>query len=111
MLQRLNAYRLMWVFVYFDLPSVTKKEKKRYRIFKSGLEENGFQMLQYSIYVRHCTSREMAEVHKKRVKKMLPVQGHIVVHYITDKQFAMMEVYHSAKKRKQESPPGQLTLF
>ena len=112
MLNRLNAYRIMWLFVYFDLPSVTKKEKKRYRIFHDNLEKDGFRMLQYSIYIRHCMSREDAEKHKKRVKGFLPPEGHVIIHYVTDKQFGMMENYYSTKLIVNEKEDnGQLLIF
>jgi len=72
---------------------------------------DGFSMFQFSIYVRHCASRENAEVHIKRVKKSLPEKGHVGILTITDKQFGMMEIFYG----KKESPPGpipqQLELF
>lgn len=102
----------MWVFVYFDLPTVTKKEKKAYRLFREGLEKDGFHMLQFSIYIRHCKSRENAEVHKKRVKSMLPPDGFVIIHMITDKQFGMMETYSSVPQRDDKNDQyEQLTLF
>lgn len=111
-LNRLNAYRIMWVFVYFDLPTKTKKERKQYAIFRDRLEKDGFRMLQYSVYVRHCTSRENAEMHKNRVKKILPPQGHVIIHIITDKQFSMMENYYNTKKeKKKDTQDNQLTIF
>ena len=114
-LSRLNSYRIMWVFVYFDLPTTTKKDRKEYTKFKDRLEKDGFMMLQYSVYIRHCTSRENAEMHKKRVKSVLPPMGHIIVHFITDKQFGMMEVYFNTKKQKKtektQEKYTQLTIF
>lgn len=111
-LSRLNAYRVMWVFVYFDLPTVTKKERKEYTKFKDKLDKNGFNMLQYSIYIRHCMSREDAEKHKNRVKKFLPPQGHVIIHFVTDKQFGMMETFFNTKKHKPDAEEhGQLTIF
>lgn len=112
MLNRLNAYRIMWVFVYFDLPTKTKKERKNYQIFRNNLEKDGFNMLQYSIYIRHCTSRENAVMHKKRVIKFLPPFGHVIIHFITDKQFGMMENYYNTNKSKnQDKNDGQLSIF
>ncbi len=54
-------------------------------------------MFQFSIYLRHCASRENADVHIKRVKKILPEQGHVGIMTITDKQFGMMEIFHGQK--------------
>ena len=111
-LSRLNAYRVMWIFVYFDLPTTTKKERKEYTKFKARLDNGGFTMLQYSVYIRHCMSRENAEMHKKRIKKILPPEGHVIIQTITDKQFGMMETFFNTKKQKKEKVENtQLTIF
>lgn len=68
---RLNQYRVVWVFVFFDLPTDTKKDRKNYARFRKNLIMDGFTMLQFSIYVRHSSSRENAEVHIRRVKSFL----------------------------------------
>ena len=54
----LNAYRIMWILVFFDLPTETKLERKRYAQFRENLLKDGFGMFQFSIYIRHCSSRE-----------------------------------------------------
>lgn len=69
---RFNAYRIMWVLVLFDLPTDTKKYRKAYSVFRKKLLQDGFQMFQFSIYMRHCPSRENADVHIKRVKVSTP---------------------------------------
>ena len=74
---RLNEYRIMWVMVLFDLPTETKKEKKAYSDFRKKMLKDGFAMFQFSIYLRHCPSRENADVHIKRVKAFLPPKGHV----------------------------------
>lgn len=71
-MERLNEYRIMWVLVFFDLPTETKKQRKSANDFRRNLLKDGFVMFQYSIYMRHCPSKENAEVHQQRVKKMLP---------------------------------------
>lgn len=109
--ERLNAYRIMWVFVYFDLPTVTPAERKIYSRFRKYLLTDGFRMIQYSIYARHCNSRENAEVHKKRVKGKLPEKGHVILFEITDRQFGMMEFFFGAKKEEPPETPQQLELF
>ncbi len=108
---RLNAYRIMWVLVFFDLPTETKKDRKIYSKFRKDLLQDGFAMFQFSIYLRHCASMENAEVHKKRVKKILPEKGHIGIMTITDKQFGMMEIYQGTKPSEIGNIPQQLELF
>ena len=65
---RLNAYHIMWLFVFFDLPVTTKKERKLATKFRKEIMEDGFTMMQFSVYMRHCASYESLQVHKKRVK-------------------------------------------
>ena len=76
-MERFSEYRIMWVLVFFDLPTETKKEKKMSADFRKRLLADGFTMFQFSIYIRHCASRENAEVHIKRVKSILPEKGHV----------------------------------
>lgn len=101
----------MWIFVFFDLPTETKRDTYNYRRFVAGLEKDGFSRFQWSIFVRHCPSRENMQVHIKRVKSILPPKGHIALLHITDKQFGMMELYVSQKKEKLPPIPQQLELF
>ena len=110
-LENLNKYRILWVFVYFDLPTTTKKERKEYTKFRKGLLQDGFGMIQYSIYARHCSSRENAEVHKKRVKRALPPKGDVIIFEITDAQFGRMEFFHGIKTTDRPNVPQQLELF
>lgn len=108
---RLNAYRIMWVLVFFDLPTETKKERRDASLFRKYMVKDGFSMFQFSIYMRHCASRENAQVHIKRVKQQLPDKGHVGIMQITDKQFSEIELFFCAKKREVESGPQQLELF
>ena len=111
MFQRFNAYRIMWVLVFFDLPTETKKERKVYARFRKDIMADGFNMFQFSIYLRHCPSRENAEVHIQRVKKMLPSKGHVGIMSITDKQFGMMEIFRGKELTEAPETVQQLELF
>ncbi len=111
MYNRLNQYRILWAFVFFDLPSSTKKDRRNYSRFRKDLQRDGFTMLQYSIYVRHCNSRENAAVHIKRVQNILPPKGEVIVFTLTDKQFGMMEFFRGAKEADRPDTPQQLELF
>ena len=108
---RLNKYRSMWVLVFFDLPTETKKERKAASGFRKDLLEDGFNMFQFSIYMRFCASRENSAVHIKRTKNVLPKKGKVCIMQITDKQFGMMELFHGIKAVEPDSPNSQLQLF
>lgn len=101
----------MWVLVFFDLPTETKKERKIYAQFRKKLIEDGFAMFQFSIYIRHCPSRDNADVHIKRVKTVLPPAGRVGILCITDKQFGQMELFFGRKVEKTVAPVMQLELF
>jgi len=110
-MERFSEYRIMWVLVLFDLPTETKKEKKAYTDFRKKLVNDGFTMFQFSIYLRHCPSKENAEVHIKRVKAFLPEAGQVGVLCITDKQFGQMELFQGKKEKEVSTPYQQLELF
>ena len=108
---RLNKYRILWILVFFDLPTETKKERSVASKFRKEIMRDGFAMFQFSIYLRHCSSRENADVHIKRVKKLLPEKGHIGIMTVTDKQFGMMELFYGKKETALPATPQQLELF
>ncbi|KAA6328523.1 CRISPR-associated endoribonuclease Cas2 [termite gut metagenome] len=110
-MNRFSEYRIMWIFVFFDLPTETKKEKKAYMDFREKLQRDGFTMFQFSIYLRHCASRENADVHVKRVKSILPEKGEIGILCVTDKQFGSMELFIGKKEMSVSTPEQQLELF
>lgn len=110
-MERLSEYRIMWVLVFFDLPTETKKERKVYSDFRKRLLDDGFTMFQFSIYLRHCPSQENADVHIRRVKNILPEKGQIGILSITDKQFGKMELFHGKREEPVSTPYQQLELF
>lgn len=101
----------MWVIAMFDLPTDTPKARKAYSQFRKTLLEDGFTMMQYSVYTRHCASIDNAEVHVKRMGDRVPTKGEVRFLTITDRQFARIRVFWG-KKRQQSAPsPSQLELF
>lgn len=108
---RLDQYRILWVFVFFDLPTETKKDRRNYARFRKNLKLDGFTMMQFSIYARHSSSSENAEVHIRRVKSFLPPEGEVIIFTLTDKQFGMMEFYQGKKRETGPDTPQQLEMF
>ena len=111
MTERFSEYQIMWIFVFFDLPTETKSDRKKYAEFRKQLLRDGFTMFQFSIYLRHCPSRENADVHIKRVKNFLPKEGYVGILTITDKQFGQMELFRGCQRMKHDAPTQQLELF
>ena len=109
--ERLNAYHIMWLFVMFDLPVLTKKERKDAALFRKNLEKDGFTMHQFSVYIRYCGSLESAQVHIKRVKGFTPEKGHASVLSITDKQYSNIIHIWGAIEKKNEANPIAIGVF
>ena len=101
----------MWVLVFFDMPTETPKDRKNYSKFRKSILADGFQMFQFSMYIRHCSSRENAEVHLRRVKSILPPKGHIGIMCVTDKQFGDMEIFYGREEAATPPVAQQLELF
>lgn len=101
----------MWVITMFDLPTDTKAARRSYTKFREYLLEQGFMMLQFSVYARPCLSDEIAEALEKRVKGSLPDDGEVRIVSFTDKQFARMKVFHGKIRAATEKMPQQLSIF
>ena len=83
----LSGYRLMWMMVLFDLPVLTKQERKDATKFRKFLLDQGFDMCQLSVYMRFCAGKEQAETYTRRVQSALPPSGNVQIIYFTDKQY------------------------
>jgi len=106
-----GGMQTMWVIVLFDLPTEDKKMRRDYTHFRKFLLEDGFVMMQYSVYMRHSSSNENAQVHINRVKACLPPDGEVRIIKITDKQFGRIEVFYGKKRQRIEKEPEQLSFF
>lgn len=101
----------MWVLVFYDLPTETKKQRKAAARFRKDIMKDGFTMFQFSIYIRHCASKENADVHVNRVRAILPEAGTIGILCVTDKQFGAMELFYGTKEHIKTYGHQQLELF
>ncbi|MFA9392046.1 MAG: CRISPR-associated endonuclease Cas2 [Prolixibacteraceae bacterium] len=108
---RLNAYHIMWLFVFFDLPVTTKKERKDASRFRKELLKDGFSMMQFSVYNRHCASKESAQVHLNRVKSSVPEKGLVSILSVTDKQYGTITNFWGRKSKALAAGPQQLEMF
>lgn len=108
---RFSEYRIMWVMVFFDLPTETPHQRKIYSQFRKFLLADGFTMFQFSIYARHCPSKENADVHIKRVCEELPQEGKVCVMTITDKQFGNIKIFEGRTAAQPAVAAIQLDLF
>lgn len=108
---RLNQYRSMWILVFYDLPTNTKAQRKVASNFRKKLLKDGFNMFQFSIYLRFCPSRENARVHINRTINNLPKLGTVGILQVTDKQFEMIQIFRGQSEVEPDKPSQQLELF
>jgi CRISPR-associated protein Cas2 len=101
----------MWVIAMFDLPTDTPKARKAYARFRKELISDGFSMMQYSVYTRHCASIENAETHIGRMGSRVPAAGEVRFLTLTDRQFGRTRVFSGGKRGSAGPTPSQLELF
>ena len=104
--------KFMRIIVFFDLPVVKKKDRKIYAQFRRFLLNDGYDMLQFSVYSRLCNGTDMTNKHMKRLVSELPSKGSIRCLTVTEKQYEEMKFLvgkPSVKERKVNT--NQLSLF
>ncbi|WP_434580676.1 CRISPR-associated endonuclease Cas2 [Sulfurimonas sp. NW15] len=110
----MSSFRVMWLMIMFDLPTKSKKDKKRYHWFHKELEKEGYMMLQYSVYGKIFASSDSAKYGKKRIKDFVDrniKHGNIRILMFTDKQFSSMEIIIGEESIEEKNEPKQLLLF
>lgn len=107
----LSGYRLMWMTVMFDLPVVEKAERKAATEFRNSLLDMGFEMSQFSVYMRFCTSSAQVDTYCKRVESALPQGGKVNILQFTDKQYERIVSFHGKAKQPANKTPDQFDLF
>jgi len=101
----------MWLYVMFDLPVGTRSERKAATEFRKFLLDQGFEMAQFSVYLRFAESKEAAETYIGRIRQSLPSKGKVHIVTITDKQYANARIFSGRKSERRSGNPDQLALF
>lgn len=101
----------MWLMVFFDLPVGTKAERRYATRFRNFLKDDGYLMLQWSVYARICRAEDAIEKHITRVKKSLPAKGNVRTLQITDKQYGRMKLLVGESTKSERVAPQQLVLL
>ena len=85
--KKLSPYRMGWILVMFDLPVLTKAQRRTATDFRNALLEDGFFMVQFSVYTRSCPDVDRMEKHAGRLKKLMPAAGNVRLLFLTDAQW------------------------
>jgi CRISPR-associated protein Cas2 len=107
----LSGYRIMWMLVMFDLPVVSKPERKAATAFRNGLLDMGFEMTQFSVYARFCTSATQIDTYCRRIEEDLPDGGKVNILQFTDKQYERIICFRGKEKQAANKSPDQFDLF
>jgi CRISPR-associated protein Cas2 len=71
----------------FDLPTITSIDRRNYRQFRKHLTNDGFIMMQESIYTCILIDRQAADLLEKKISLYAPKKGLIQTMIITEKQY------------------------
>lgn len=102
----------MRLMVFYDLPVVSKTDRRRYAKFHKFLLRDGYDMIQFSIYGRICNGQDAVEKHVTRLMANLPPDGSVRCMQVTEKQYADIKVLVGRKREKEDKKYAkQLSFF
>jgi CRISPR-associated protein Cas2 len=107
--EKLSPYRMGWMLVMFDLPVGTKSQRRSATEFRNALLEDGFFMVQFSIYARSCPDQDRLEKHAARIQRLVPESGNVRALFLTDAQWTR-GICISGKDYQRGHPPDQIDM-
>ena len=81
----------MRILIFFDLPTETSKDRKNYSKFRKFLINEGFIMMQESVYSKLTLNNSVTSSIREKIVKNKPPKGIVQMLVITEKQFGSME--------------------
>lgn len=82
------SYRFMRMLVFFDLPTITQQDRREYRKFRKFLINEGYIMMQESIYSKLLLNSTAVNLMQSRLEKGKPKKGLVQSLIITERQFS-----------------------
>lgn len=107
----INGRKLMWMMVMFDLPTETPAQRKSANKFRNFLLNEGFEMVQFSVYVQFTGTLENSQKYVNSIKKNNPQYGDINILFFTDKQFSNIIHIENRVDKVLRAEPSQFELF
>lgn len=102
----------MRLLVFFDLPMMTKAEKRAYVQFRKFLLNDGYDMIQWSVYGRIINGKDAEAKHLQRLADNLPPAGSVRSMTVTEKQYAGMRLLVGMPLfQEKKVPASQMLLF
>ena len=94
----MSGFRFMRMVVFFDLPVLTVEDRRVYSRFRKALIQNGFIMMQESVYCKLMTSPTMEGSVRNMLDRNRPDKGLVQTLLITEKQFVKMDFLVGEKR-------------
>lgn len=101
----------MWIMVLFDLPVMTAQERRAATGFRNYLLDEGFEMAQFSVYLRCTPSKEASAAYIRRIESALPMDGKVDILQFTDRQYENIVCFRGKSRDSNPENPSQLVLF
>ncbi len=101
----------MWMMVLFDLPVIDTEERKAATGFRNFLLDQGFEMAQFSVYIRHTAGKEAVEALTRKVQSSIPPSGKVDILQFTDKQYENIVSFRGGGRGTSNKNPDQFVLF
>ena len=108
---QISGYRCMWVMAMFDLPVDTKKHRAQATKFRQFLLDQGFEMSQFSNYLRLVNGQEQFDAHARRIETNLPERGDVFIFQFTDRQYENIVRFSDQSRKARKKNPDQIALF
>jgi len=99
------------MMVLFDLPVTAPEERKAATGFRNFLLDQGFEMAQFSVYVRYTSGKEAVAAMTKKVEAMIPPNGKVDILQFTDKQYENIVSFRGGNPGPRNKNPEQFVLF
>lgn len=108
-----EKFKMGWIVVAFDLPVLSKAQRKAATGFRDFLLDDGFQMIQFSVYARPCVSFARQKTHLERIKNSIPPEGKVRAFYLTRAQWERAIIIYGspAQEVEAEKMPDQIQLW
>lgn len=100
----------MRLIVMFDLPMETSTDKRNYRRFRKFLIENGYAMMQYSVYSKIILNRSVLKYQRNKLIQNVPPNGYVDTLVVTEKQYTNMEMIVGDTKRTEQETSTERML-
>jgi len=110
-MRHLTGYRVMWMMVLFDLPVIDPEERKLATKFRNFLLDQGFEMAQFSVYIRYTSGKDAVEALTQKVSATIPPNGKVDILQFTDKQYENIVSFRGGGQGEKKQSPDQFLLF